>query len=286
MTDSGAPDRRRARLEVLGAAVLFSTGGAAIKGTALTAWQVAGVRSLVAALAVLVLMPGARRHWRPRSVVVGAFYAATLILFVLANKLTTAANAIYLQAVGPLVVMVVAPIVLAEHVRRQDVPFVVAMAGGLALVFAGQQEPLATAPDPFAGNLAGAASGLTWGFTIVGLRWMGSRDQDATLNCIVIGNLIAALVCLPVGWPIHASVHDWLTLLWLGVFQIGMAYTLLTRGVRHVTALDASLLLLAEPVLNPVWAWMIHGERPTSWALAGGAVILSASVSRTMLARD
>ena len=72
------------------------------------------------------------------------------------------------------------------------------------------------------------------------------------------------------GWPIQASVHDWLTLLWLGVFQIGMAYALLTRGVRHVTALDASLLLLAEPVLNPVWAWMIHGERPTSWALAGG----------------
>ena len=70
------------------------------------------------------------------------------------------------------------------------------------------------------------------------------------------------------------------------MFQIGMAYTLLTRGVRHVTALDASLLLLAEPVLNPVWAWMIHGERPTSWALAGGAVILSASVSRTMMARD
>ena len=110
MADSGAPDRRRARLEVLGAAVLFSTGGAAIKGTALTAWQVAGVRSLVAALALLVLLPEARRHWRLRSVVVGAFYATTLILFVLANKLTTAANAIYLQAVGPLVVMVVAPL--------------------------------------------------------------------------------------------------------------------------------------------------------------------------------
>jgi drug/metabolite transporter (DMT)-like permease len=286
MATSGAPDRRRARLEVLGAAVLFSTGGAAIKGTALTAWQVAGVRSLVAALALLILLPEARRHWRARSVLVGTFYAATLVLFVLANKLTTAANAIYLQAVGPLVVMVLAPLVLAEHVRRQDVPFVVAMGAGLALVFAGQQQPLATAPNPFAGNLAGAASGLTWGFTIVGLRWMGSRDQDATLNCIVIGNLIAALACLPAGWPIHASVHDWVTLLWLGVFQIGMAYTLLTRGVRHVTALDASLLLLAEPVLNPLWAWMVHGERPTAWALAGGAVILAASVARTLQAKD
>lgn len=286
MNASGAPDRRRARLEVLGAAVLFSTGGAAIKGTALNAWQVAGVRSLVAAAALLLLLPEARRHWRPRSVLVGTFYAATLVLFVLANKLTTAANAIYLQAVGPLVVMVIAPLVLAEHVRRQDVPFVIAMAGGLALVFAGQQPPLATAPNPFAGNIAGAASGLTWGFTIVGLRWMGSRDQDATLNCVVIGNLIAAAICLPVGWPVHASVHDWVTLLWLGVFQIGMAYTLLTRGVRHVTAIDASLLLLAEPVLNPVWAWMIHGERPTLWVLAGGAAILAASVARTFQARD
>ena len=286
MAAPGAHDRRQARLEVLAAAVLFSTGGAAIKGTALTAWQVAGLRSLIAAIALLILLPHARRHWRPRSAVVGIAYAATLVLFVLANKLTTAANAIYLQATGPLVVMALAPLLLAEHVRRQDVPYVIAIAGGLALVFTGVQQPLVTAPNPLAGNLAGAASGLTWGFTIMGLRWMGSRDADATLNTVVIGNLIAAAACLPLGLPVQASTHDWLTLGWLGVFQIGMAYALLSRGVRHVTALDASLLLLAEPVLNPVWAWLLQGERPAVWSLAGGGLILAASVARTITARD
>ena len=78
-------------------------------------------------------------------------------------------------------------------------------------------------------------------------------------------------MCLPLGWPIAGAVAvDWVALVWLGVFQIGLAYLCLSKGVRHVTALEASLLLLAEPVLNPVWAWLAHGERPGRWALAGG----------------
>jgi drug/metabolite transporter (DMT)-like permease len=170
-------------------------------------------------------------------------------------------------------------------VRRQDAVFAGAMATGLALCFVGEQQPLASAPNPFAGNIVAALSGVTWGFTVMGLRWVGSRDAEGALNTVVAGNLCAAIVCLPLAMPLHATPLDWAALAWLGVFQIGCAYLLLSTGVQHVTALDASLLLLAEPVLNPVWAWAVQGERPGAWALSGGALILAATLARTLAPR-
>ena len=267
---------------MLGAAALFSTGGAVIKGTTLTAWQVAGLRSTIAAVALLVLVPRARRHWSLHNWLVAIVYAATLVLFVTANKLTTSANAIFLQSTGPLYVMLASPWLLREHVRRQDVIYMVAMAAGLSLFFVADQQPLASAPDPFTGNIVAALSGLTWGLTVMGLRWISSRDAEASLNTVVAGNMVAAVVCLPLGMPVHATPADWAALAWLGVFQIGFAYLLLSTGVEHVTALEASLLLLAEPVLNPVWAWAVQGERPGGWALSGAGLILTATLARTL----
>lgn len=274
-----------ARLQVLGAAALFSTGGAAIKGTSLTAWQVAGLRSAIAAIALLVLIPRARRHWSLRNWTVGLVYATTLVLFVTANKLTTSANAIFLQSTGPLYVLLASPWLLKEHVRRQDLVFMLAMGLGLVLCFGDQQVPLATAPNPFAGNIAAALSGVTFGFTVMGLRWISSRDAEASLNTVVAGNLCATVGCLPWALPVQPTPVDWASLVWLGVFQIGVAYLLLSTGMQHVTALDASLLLLAEPVLNPVWAWAVHGERPGAWAVSGGVLILAATLARTLAPR-
>ena len=273
------------RLKVLGAAILFSTGGAAIKGTTLTAWQVAGLRSTIAALALLVLVPRARRGWNVRNWIVGVVYAATLVLFVTANKLTTSANAIYLQSTGPLYVLLLSPWLLHEPVRRRDALYMLAMAAGLILFFVGHQQPLASAPDPFTGNIVAALSGVTWGFTVMGLRWIGSRDPESSLNTVVAGNVCAAIVCLPLGLPVHATPMDWVALTWLGVFQIGFAYLLLSTGVQHVTALEASLLLLAEPVLNPIWAWVAQGERLAGYALTGAGLILAATLVRTLSPR-
>jgi drug/metabolite transporter (DMT)-like permease len=209
-------------------------------------------------------------------------YAATLVLFVTANKLTTAANAIFLQATGPVYIVLLAPWLLKELVRRRDVLYLLAVAAGIALVVAGRDAPMATAPNPSAGNLLGALSGLTWGLTLMGMRWIGREDSGGTLAAVVAGNLCAGAICLPTALPMHASAHDWLALLWLGVFQVALAYVLLTNGVAHVTALDASLLLLVEPMLNPVWAWLFYGERPASLAIAGGVVILSATLAKTL----
>jgi DME family drug/metabolite transporter len=274
-----------ARLAILGAAILFSTGGAAIKATSLTGWQVAAFRSAVAAVAVLAMLPAARRGWGLAPWLVGAGYAATMILFVLANKLTTAADTIFLQATAPVYLVLIGPLVLKEPIRRRDLVFMVAVASGLALFFVGAEAGSKTAPDPFRGNVLAAMSGFFWAVAVSGLRWIGRSGGHAGGSgaAVVAGNVIACAVCLPWALPL-ASIRasDAAIVLFLGVVQIGLAYVLLTHGLTHVGALEASLLLLAEPVLNPVWAWMVHGERPGRFAILGGAVIVAATLAKTV----
>jgi drug/metabolite transporter (DMT)-like permease len=264
-----------ARLMLVACAVLFSTGGAAIKACALSGWQVACVRSAIAAAALLVLLPESRRRPTVRAALVAVAYAATLVLFVRATKLTTAASAIFLQSSAPLYLLVLGPWLLAERVHRRDLLFVAALAAGLVLLIGGVDPPQASAPDPVLGNRLAAVSGVTWALTIVGLRHAARDDSGGAASAVVIGNALAALVCLPFALPLPSpNAADVAVLLYLGVFQIGLAYFLLTRGIRHVPALEASLLLLIEPVLNPLWAWAVQGEVPAAAALAGGALIL------------
>ena len=276
---------QRARLQLVAAGVLFSTGGAVIKATAMTSWQVASLRSGLAALALVALLPEARRGIRPRTVLVSLAYAATLVLFVLANKLTTSANTIFLQATGPLYILLLAPWLLREWIRRVDLAFMLVVALGLLLFFVGTEEPFRTAPAPFEGNLLAALSGLTWALTLMGLRWMGADDAGGSpVGAVVLGNVVAFLAT----WPMADSFRgigpmDWLAVVYLGVFQVALAYVLVTRAVRHLPSLETSILLLVEPALNPVWSWLVHGERPGALALVGGVLILGATALRSIL---
>jgi drug/metabolite transporter, DME family len=274
-----------ARLKLVAAAVLFSTGGAAIKATTLSGWQVASFRSGVAALAVLLLAREARRMWSWRVLLVGAAYAATLVLYVTANKLTTSANTIFLQATAPLYMVVLSPLLLRERPRRKDLIVMLAVAAGLALVLAGHDAPVVTAPNPGRGNLLAAMSGLTWALTVCGLRWLGASEEgSAGVAAVVAGNFIACLATLPFALPLLSSrPSDWIVVGYLGVFQIGVAYIFVTTALKRVTAIEASILLLVEPALNPFFAWFVHGERPSHFAIAGGVIILGATTFRTWL---
>ena len=275
-------DVTRSRLAVLAAALLFSTGGAAIKACALSGWQVAAFRSALGALTLLVLIPGARRGWTWRTGLVGLAYAATLFLYVQANKQTTAANAIFLQSTAPLYLLLVSPLLLHERVRRRDLVTMGLLALGLALFFAGHEEPQKTAPHPALGNLLAALSGLSWALTVAGLRWLartegqeGGSPAGAAASAAVAGNLVVCLACLPMAIPVDTvSAGDVAAIVYLGVFQIGLAYVFMTRGVRGIPAMEASLLLLLEPVLNTLWAWLAHGEVPGPWSRAGASIIL------------
>ena len=276
------------RLQVLGAAVLFSTGGAAIKATDFNNWQVAAFRSAIAAAAILALLPAARRLRDWRIWLVAAAYAITLIAFVTANKLTTAANAIFLQDTAPLYLLLASPWLLKENVSRRDLAVLGVMAAGMALFFVGEQRASATAPDPMKGNIVAVVSAVTWAVTIGGLRWLESRQTGGEPGraTVALGNTMALLLCLPLALPVTGAVaRDWAAVIYLGLFQVGLAYVLLTRGVRHVPAFEVSLLILVEPALNPLWAGFMHGEWPGVAAGVGGALILGASAWQMLLRR-
>jgi drug/metabolite transporter, DME family len=271
-----------ARLEVLGAAALFSSGGAVIKAIHLAGWQVASFRSAVAAFALFALVREVRRKPTLKVLGVGLAYAATLILFVLANKLTTSASAIYLQSTAPLYVLLLSPWLLREKIRGRDVVFMVVLAAGLGLFFVGTDPVSVTAPNPKLGNLLATASGLTWALTVMGLRALGRSGEAWGPASAFWGNVFAALLCLPLALPLApARPTDWALIAFLGVFQIAVAYFFLIRGLVRVQAFEASLLLLLEPVLNPIWTWLVHGERPGAWSIAGAAVILAATAVKS-----
>lgn len=277
-------DRATHALRIVAAAALFSTAGAAIKSCGLTGFQVTCFRSAVAAVTILVLMPEARRGWTWAAALVSLAYTACMTLFVLSTKLTTAANAIFLQATSPLYILLLGPWLLGEPVRRRDLALLAPLALGLGLFFVGIDSPVATAPDPIRGNVLAAGSGLAIALLVVGLRWLASRGRGEAAAAVLMGNVVGFVATLP------AAVHlteprltDALIILYLGIFQLGLAYVLVTRAIAHVPALEASMLLFIEPVLNPVWAWLVHGEVPGVWARVGGALILGTTVVQTVL---
>ena len=275
------------RWQALAAAVLFSTGGAALKTQPFTALQLSGLRSGIAALALL-LWVGGRVRVSPRTLAGAVAYAATVTLFVAANTLTTAANAIFLQSAAPLFLVILAPLLLRERLLTRDIPFLIAVALGMWLAFTGSPPASLTAPDPPAGNLLALISSFTWALTLVSLRLM-ERDpaqQGGGLSVVVLGNVLASVVALPslLTWP-TAGAGNWLAVLYLGVVQIAVAYGCLTAAVRHLPAIEVSLLLLLEPVLNPIWTWIVHGEQP-GWAVVfGGATILTATAVHVLAGR-
>jgi len=276
ISESG--DMRRAVLAVAGAAVLWSTGGLFIKLAPMPALAVACGRSLIAGLFYLALL---RPNLRAARWTTAAAYAACIITFVSATKLTTAANAIFLQYTGPAYVLVLSPFLLDEPFRPIDGACVVLSLAGMSLFFVGQIET-----GQLLGNLLAIASGVFFALAIVLLRREAKSASGDALPSTTLGNLIAAAVTLP--WALKAapemlSLKGGGVLLYLGIVQLGLAYFLFVRGVRRVPAAEASLISMLEPVLNPVWVLIGFGERPGLWAIAGGAIVIAAVVIRTLV---
>ncbi len=235
------PSRARNRLLLFLAAFLFSTGGVAIKSCDLSAWQIAGFRSGIAALAIAIAMPEARRNWTWRTFAVGAAYAATLIAFVTANKLTTSANAIFLQATAPLYLLLLGPLILREKIRGSDIAVFAAIATGVSLLLYGSRAPQRGAGISLGDGIA-IFYVFSWAWTLTGLRWLGKHDLkgNAATATVIAGNLIAFLVCLiPICLPgmqpaESVSIKDAAVVLYLGIFQVALAYVFLTRSIRHI----------------------------------------------------
>lgn len=264
----------KSRLLVLAAAALWSTAGAGIKSLHLDAWQTAGGRSLVAGLFLVAAVREARVRPTLPVIAVSVAYAFTTVLFVLATKLTTAANAIFIQDTAPLWVLVLSPWLLREKPTRGELLSVPVYGAGLGLFFLDE-----LTSGQVLGNVVAALSGVAFAFSIVGLRRLRHDGPPA----LVWGNVLAAAATLPLWTSGPAPTRlDLALVVYLGIFQLGLAYLAFSRGMTGTPAIEASLLVLLEPVLNPIWTYLVTGERPGPWAIAGGAVVLGATAWRTV----
>jgi DME family drug/metabolite transporter len=264
----------RGALFVLGAALLWSTGGVGIKTLPEGPLKVAFYRSAFAAVTMLlVFRPGIPRL-KPAFLVALASYAACLTTFVVATKWTTAANAIFLQYSGVVWVLLLSPVVLAEPFRARDAGAVAVALAGMTLFFTKQ----------FGRGGRGDVVALLSGIFFAGLVLFLRKERDAgAVAAVTYGNVLTAAMLLPfVRHDLELSGRSVVLLLFLGVFQLAGAYALFLRGLKHVTATKAALIGMAEPVANPVWVFLLVGERPALLSLLGGAIVLGAIAWRTL----
>ncbi|HEX8069411.1 MAG TPA: EamA family transporter [Pyrinomonadaceae bacterium] len=276
----GHPAHVSPYLLVLGAALLWSTGGLFIKANDLTPYELSCGRSLFAAATVALLTRREGFGLNATTAAASVLYAALLLLFVIATKLTTAANAIFLQYTAPVYILLLEPLVYDERYRWQDFVVVACCVGGMSLFFVG-----ALRPQDVQGNVTALGSGLCFALFYLLLRHPRARRVNRA-SSVIYGNLLLALLTLPALAGAGAgklNAHNLGVVAYLGVVQIGLAYTLLTLGVaRGVKSLDAGIIGYIEPVLNPVWVFLFLGERPSPWALLGGASIIAAVFLHTV----
>ncbi len=268
-------DTTRGAALVALAALLWSSSGLFIKVLPLGALQIAFARSLVAALtiAALVRLRGGRPFPRPDalSLACAVAYSGVLILFVAATKLTTAANAIFLQFSAPIYLVFLEPWVTGRALQRRDLVAVALTLSAMGLFFVGR---LGT--GTLLGNLLGVISGLCLALFSLTLKLQRERRPEVDpISAIILGNLLVAVLCAPLALPgFRPTLPQVGILLYLGVFQIGIAYLLFNAGMRHLSATAAVVTGTLEAVLNPVWVFLGVGERPSAWALLGGLLIL------------
>ncbi len=266
------------------AVLLWSTGGVFIKLTTLDAFSVNAGRSLLAAITVAIFTYK-KGLWLDRFTLLSAFlYAGTLSCFVYANKNTTAANAIFLQYTAPIYILILAPFVLREKFRLSDLITVAVCLAGMSLFFLEPQNAANTlATNVFWGNIAALVSGVFFGLYILLLRHPKSLRLNPAVS-VFYGNILIVLLMIPLVFSNLSStaqinLKDVLAILFLGIFQIGVAYILFTDGIsKGVRSLDASIVGFIEPLLNPVWVFLFVGERPSVWAILGGAIIIAAVI--------
>ena len=272
-TVANDPAHRRAVLMLLATAILWSLGGLLIKWVDWNPLAIAGMRSLIG-VAVIALVFHKELRFTGSFEQIGAAvaYAGTVVLFVVANKLTTAANAILLQYTAPIYVALFSPWFLGERARGNDWLSLAVILAGMLLFF-GDELSL----DGYLGNGVALASGFCFGWLTLFLR---RHREESAISALVLGNLLAGLIGLPFMFQSMPDAMGWVGLLLLGVVQLGLPYVMYALALRHVRAVEGILLPMIEPVLNPVWVFLLLGETPGPLALLGGAIILGAVISR------
>ena len=278
-------DHRRALLLLALCGVFWSSAGVLIKLITWNSGAIWGARSAIAAITLYaVRRPSFRKISRDEWAAAVAL-AATTGLFIVANKLTTAANAILIQYSAPVWVALFGQWVLGERASRFDWLAIVVVLGGVGLFFCDR-----LTMDHVAGNLVALAAGVTFAASAMFLRKvaLSSTAEKPTdpLRPLLLGNIIGAVLGAPflfVGHPPDLTGCG--ALFALGTVQQAAAYLCYAAGIKHATALEGILIPAIEPILSPIWVALVVGELPGPWALAGGAIVLGAVTARAAMGR-
>jgi drug/metabolite transporter (DMT)-like permease len=268
--------RSRAIFFLIVTALLWSSGGLLIKLVAWNPIAIAGCRSAIAALVMLAFKPKMRFNWSPAQLGGAVCYAATVILFVSANKLTTAANSILLQYTAPVYVALLSYWFLRERISKLDLLTILAALGGMTLFFFDD-----LSRGGFWGNIVAILSGIAFAGTALFLR---KQKDSSPLESVFIGNMVAFVIGLPFMLRSSPNGYGWLGLVLLGVFQLGCSYILFAEAMKHVTALEGILIPILEPILNPIWVFLLLREVPGKWAIVGGTIVLASVTTRCVMA--
>lgn len=255
-------------------ALLWSTAGIFIKLLPWSAPLIAGMRSLIASVFLLAWLRRPHFHWSFAQVAAGLLNAATMCLFVYANKATTSANAILLQYSAPVFTAIAGTFILREKPKPEQVVAFIFVIIGMGVFFVGPGGGLGG--GSFLGNLAAATTGLTFGLYFVFMR---KQKDGSPLESNLLSHWITAAVMLPLALFFPAPKLTPVALasiLALGTLQIGVAAIFFAYGIKRVTAVQGVLTAVLEPVFNPVWVFLFVGEKPSANALAGGAIIVAA----------
>jgi drug/metabolite transporter (DMT)-like permease len=263
----------RSRLMITGAALLWSTGGAAIKLSSATASQLTVGRAIVAGAVIYLLLPAARARWTKPVLFTAIFYALTCTLFVFANTLTTAGNTIFIQNTAPIWVLLLGPWLLRERATFAEKLSVPISLLGCLLFFLDDMSA-----GRLTGNLIAFGASITFAMSIMSYRKV---NESEGLSATIAGNAMIALVLAPLAFTDPApAASDYGIFLYLGAIQQAGGAVLFIRGIRGVSALEGSLLTLLEPLFSPIWAFLLVGEALGPLALLGAALVLGATVLR------
>lgn len=263
----------RALMLLAFSALLWSTSGLFIKLIDLNPLAIAGIRSMIAGIFMLIALRGSLHFHFSFPQVAGALaYALTMIFFVSATKLTTAANAILLQYTAPVFTALLASWLLKEKVTRFDWVIIGTVIGGMLLFFIDQ-----LSLSGIWGNILAVASGLTLSYFILCMRM---QKESSTIETVIMGNFTTALLCLPFFFQQAPTAMEWSILFYMGILQIGLSFVIFSTAIKFVPALDAVLIQALDPLLNPVWVYLVIGETPGRWAIVGGIVVITAVTVR------
>ncbi len=259
-------------------AFLWSLAGLFIKVLDWHPLTIAGVRSLIASFVILAYLKRPRFHWSAPQIAAAVANAATMVLFVSANKTTTSANAIIIQYVGPVFTAFIGAVMLKERPRREHWIAFLFVAGGMITLFGDK-----VGGGRMLGNVLALLSGLTFSFYFVFMRMQkeGSPLESILLShWMTAGIGIVASFFLPAPRLTAAAIG---AVAVLGLVQVGVSAILFAYAIKHISAVSANLIAVIEPVFNPVWVFLVLGEAPGVRALAGGVVILAAVTAASVV---